>query len=220
MYQGIGQIPDTRNALLDWGNDGQFDTNDPGEGNGVLDEGERLDKNKLAYFSQQQIGVHGAFKAKILNKNFGIAVKFLNHHLGKYSAIGVGMDFGYISKIGNFEFASVVKNIPASGLIWSNGDKYFGPWINGKRNGNATMTWKDGRKYMGEFRNDQIEGMGTLFYPDGKKYEGEFPKKYFKEFLEYLDINDNEFWEIIDSWRLPHLWGKNNNEWILKSPVK
>ncbi len=53
-----------------------------------------------------------------------------------------------------------------------------------------------------------------------RKYEGEFPKKYFKEFLEYLDIDDNEFWEIIDSWRLPHLWGKNNNEWILKNPVK
>ena len=122
LYQGIGQIPDTRNALLDWGNDGQFDTDDPGEGNGVLDEGERLDKNKLIYFSQQQIGVHGAFKAKILNKNFGIAVKFLNHHLGKYSALGVGMDFGYISKIGNFEIASVVKNIPASGLMWNNGD--------------------------------------------------------------------------------------------------
>ncbi|MFL2997883.1 MAG: hypothetical protein ACJZ1Q_03930 [Candidatus Neomarinimicrobiota bacterium] len=122
LYQGIGQIPDTRNALLDWGNDGQFDTNDPGEGNGILDEGERLDKNKLTYFSQQQIGVHAAFKTKILNKNFGIAVKFLNHYLGSSSALGVGIDFGYISKIGNFEIASVVKNIPASGLIWSNGD--------------------------------------------------------------------------------------------------
>ena len=122
LYQGIGEIPDTRNALLDWGNDGQFDTNDPGEGNGVLDEGERLDKNKLTYFSQQQIGIHGAFQTKILNKNFGVAVKFLNHYLGSSSAIGVGIDIGYISKIGKFEIASVVKNIPASGLIWSNGD--------------------------------------------------------------------------------------------------
>lgn len=122
LYQGIGQIPDTRNALLDWGNDGQFDTNDPGEGNGLLDEGERLDKNKLTYFSQQQIGVHGAFKTQILNKNFGIGVKFLNHYIGSSSALGVGIDFGYIRNIGRFKIASVVKNIPASGLIWNNGD--------------------------------------------------------------------------------------------------
>ena len=53
-----------------------------------------------------------------------------------------------------------------------------------------------------------------------EKYEGEFPKKYFTEFLEYLDINEDTFWAIVDSWRLPHLWGKNGNEWILKHPVK
>ena len=53
-----------------------------------------------------------------------------------------------------------------------------------------------------------------------KKYEGEFPKKYFEEFLEYLDINEDEFWEIVDSWRLPHLWGKSGNEWILKNNIK
>ena len=53
-----------------------------------------------------------------------------------------------------------------------------------------------------------------------RKYEGEFPKKYFAEFLEYLDINEDEFWEVVDSWRLPHLWDKNGNEWILKNPIK
>ena len=31
-----------------------------------------------------------------------------------------------------------------------------------------------------------------------KKYDGEFPKKYFKEILNYLDISENEYWEIID----------------------
>ena len=29
-----------------------------------------------------------------------------------------------------------------------------------------------------------------------------------EEFLEYLDINEDEFWEVVDSWRLPHLWDK------------
>ena len=53
-----------------------------------------------------------------------------------------------------------------------------------------------------------------------KKYEGEFPKKYFAEFLDYLDINEDEFWEIVDSWRLSHLWGKKDNEWVLKHPIE
>ena len=52
-----------------------------------------------------------------------------------------------------------------------------------------------------------------------RKYDGEFPKKYFDEFLQYLDINQDKFWEIVDSWRSPHLWTKKNNEWILKNPI-
>ena len=52
-----------------------------------------------------------------------------------------------------------------------------------------------------------------------KKYEGEFPKKYFKEFLEYLDINEKTFEDIVDSWRLDHIWEKKNNEWVMIKPI-
>ena len=52
-----------------------------------------------------------------------------------------------------------------------------------------------------------------------KKYDGEFPKKYFTETLEYLDISEDYFWKVIDSWRSPHIWRKNNNEWELKKAV-
>ena len=51
------------------------------------------------------------------------------------------------------------------------------------------------------------------------KYEGEFPKKYFKEFLEYLDITEEHFHRVVDSWRLPHIWKKNNNKWVLRTPA-
>ena len=53
LYEGISDIPDTRNVLLDWGEDGIFGTFDPGEGNGTLDNGERLDTDKIEYFSQK-----------------------------------------------------------------------------------------------------------------------------------------------------------------------
>ncbi|MBU2044086.1 MAG: N-acetyl sugar amidotransferase [Candidatus Omnitrophica bacterium] len=53
------------------------------------------------------------------------------------------------------------------------------------------------------------------------RYDGEFPKKYFKEFLEYLDIKEEQFWEVIDFYRSlsPHLWEKINGEWKLKHKV-
>lgn len=52
-----------------------------------------------------------------------------------------------------------------------------------------------------------------------KKFDGEFPAKYFKDFLEYTDISEETFWQIIDSWRSEHLWEKVNNEWKLKHTV-
>lgn len=53
-----------------------------------------------------------------------------------------------------------------------------------------------------------------------RKYDGEFPNKYFKEFLEYLDITEKHFWEVVDSWRSPYLWKKANGKWQLKDPIK
>jgi len=53
-----------------------------------------------------------------------------------------------------------------------------------------------------------------------KRYEGEFPKKYFKDFLEYLDITEEHFWEVVDSWRAPHLWRKVDGNWELKHPIE
>ena len=52
-----------------------------------------------------------------------------------------------------------------------------------------------------------------------KKYEGEFPERFFIEFLNYLNINKTYFWEVVDSWRSPHIWKKNENKWELKFPI-
>ena len=68
-----------------------------------------------------------------------------------------------------------------------------------------------------EIRNsfiDRDEGIALV-----KKYDGEFPEKYFNEFLEYIDIDKNKFWNTIDSYRSPHLWKKIANEWKLKHTV-
>lgn len=52
-----------------------------------------------------------------------------------------------------------------------------------------------------------------------KKFDGEFPVKYYKEFLEYVDMPDREFKDTCDSFRSPHLWAKVKGEWKLRHTV-
>jgi N-acetyl sugar amidotransferase len=52
------------------------------------------------------------------------------------------------------------------------------------------------------------------------RYDGEFPKKYYQEFLNFLDISDEHFWQIADEYRLDHIWDKTEDGWKLKTKVK
>jgi N-acetyl sugar amidotransferase len=52
-----------------------------------------------------------------------------------------------------------------------------------------------------------------------KRFDGEFPSKHFKTFLNYCDITEDKYFEIIDSWRSPHLWEKSFGLWRLKNPI-
>ena len=52
-----------------------------------------------------------------------------------------------------------------------------------------------------------------------KKYDGELPKKHFKEFLEYVDMTEQEFFSVCDRFRAEHLWEMKGNQWALKKPV-
>lgn len=51
------------------------------------------------------------------------------------------------------------------------------------------------------------------------KFDGEFPKKHYETFLKYCDITDEQFWEVIDSWRSPHIWKKEENVWHLRHRI-
>lgn len=52
-----------------------------------------------------------------------------------------------------------------------------------------------------------------------KRYDHEFPKKYYKEFLEFCSITDEEVHAVIDSWRSDHIWYQENGEWQLRHAV-
>ena len=52
-----------------------------------------------------------------------------------------------------------------------------------------------------------------------RKFDGEFPRKHLAEFLEYVRLTEEEFWEIADSHRTEHLWHIVDGEWKLKNIV-
>lgn len=68
-----------------------------------------------------------------------------------------------------------------------------------------------------EIRDDKItreEGIALV-----KKFDGEFPQKYFTDFLDFTGISEEEFWEVIDSWRSEHIWTKDNGVWKLRKAI-
>lgn len=68
-----------------------------------------------------------------------------------------------------------------------------------------------------EVRNDKITRDEACYLI--KKYDSEFPSIYFREFLNYIDTTESEFWEIVDNHRSPHLWKKVDGEWRLRHTV-
>ena len=65
-----------------------------------------------------------------------------------------------------------------------------------------------------EIRNNHItkeEGLALM-----RRFEGEYPSRYEKEFLDYISMSKDEFENLCDSFRSPHLWEKENNVWKLK----
>ena len=68
-----------------------------------------------------------------------------------------------------------------------------------------------------EIRNDHLnieEGKKLI-----KKYDGEFPKIYFNEIMNYLDIEPEYFFSLINKYRSPHLWKFSNKKWKLRHTV-
>jgi len=61
---------------------------------------------------------------------------------------------------------------------------------------------------------DREEGIALV-----KRYDHEFPKKYYDEFKEFCNVDDDEVREVIDSWRSPHIWSHDGSDWRLKSLI-
>ncbi len=122
LREGVNQIPDTRSMLLDWGEDGQPGTGDVGEGNGQLDSGERLDPDKVNFFSQSRWGVYFPRQVTWGSAHLGYAVKALVQSMGDYAGLGFGVDVGWVHSLGNrWSLGAVLSNALTSVQIWDSG---------------------------------------------------------------------------------------------------
>ena len=68
-----------------------------------------------------------------------------------------------------------------------------------------------------EIRNGKItreEGVQLV-----RRFDQEFPKKYFKDFIEYISLGEKEFHATVDRFRSPHLWKHENGVWNLRHAV-
>jgi len=69
-----------------------------------------------------------------------------------------------------------------------------------------------------EIRNKHItreEGVALV-----GRFEGEFPEQYFNEVMDFIGMDPEWFHELCDSFRSPHLWKVENNEWKLRYRVE
>ena len=65
-----------------------------------------------------------------------------------------------------------------------------------------------------EIRNQHItkdEGLALI-----NRYEGEYPSRYEKEFLDFISMDQAQFFELCDEFRSPHLWKIEDGKWALR----
>lgn len=65
-----------------------------------------------------------------------------------------------------------------------------------------------------EIRNGHIDKEEAISLM--RRYEGEYPARYESEFLDYVSMTRDEFFETCDKFRSPHLWKIDRGEWKLR----
>ncbi len=122
LHEGISNIADTRDILLDFGEDGQPGTGDSGEGDGILNDGERLDESKITSFKHRQVALMATKNWTMGNLKFGVGVKGLHHSLGESLGSGIGLNVGML--INSWKGGSIgftLSDVTSSWIVWDNG---------------------------------------------------------------------------------------------------
>ncbi|KPK89559.1 hypothetical protein AMJ80_09630, partial [bacterium SM23_31] len=111
---GIDGIPDTRNALID-----------TVEANGRIDEGERINLDKITYFSNTDFAFYFSFAHRRNPSTFfGANVKLIKRSIGDNTAWGVGFDAAVLSHLSEkFTLGANLMNATSTIIAWDTGRK-------------------------------------------------------------------------------------------------
>ncbi|MCB1956093.1 MAG: hypothetical protein KDG55_10470 [Rhodocyclaceae bacterium] len=75
---------------------------------------------------------------------------------------------------GDFQVDPTHGRVTGKGLVeWSNGERYVGTILDGRREGAGKFWWNNGQFYDGNWVADQPEGKGALDFSGGDRYEGD-----------------------------------------------
>ncbi|MBI3586711.1 MAG: PorV/PorQ family protein [Ignavibacteriales bacterium] len=108
---GVDGIPDTRNAWID------------SNGNGIFDNVDRLDYDKITYFNAADWAIYFTY-AKQVSAHFmyGANVKLIRRDLAEASATGIGFDIGALySPLPNLYLGVNAQDITTTLVAWSTG---------------------------------------------------------------------------------------------------
>jgi len=128
---GITDIPDSRNALLDYGLDGIPGTGDTGEGNGQLDQNEIIDYDGVLFTGIANYSVHLGMPVYQSEKfKIGVNVGLLYTGLIETNGIGLTIDVHAEHHEKWFQALYSIKNLPSAVMVFNNGTaQYYAPQI-------------------------------------------------------------------------------------------
>jgi len=108
---GVDGIPDTRKAWVD------------NNGNGVFDNVDRLDYDKITYFNAADWAVYFTYaKRASADFHYGANVKLIRRDLAEESATGIGFDVGVLySPLEKLYVGATAQDITTTFVAWSTG---------------------------------------------------------------------------------------------------
>ncbi len=108
---GVDGIPDTRNAWID------------NNGNGIFDNADRLDYDKISYFNATDWAFYFTYaKRSTSGLMYGANVKVIRRGLADQSATGIGFDIGALySPIEDLSLGVNAQDITTTLIAWSTG---------------------------------------------------------------------------------------------------
>lgn len=74
---------------------------------------------------------------------------------------------------GNFVLDRKSGAVSGTGTVeWTNGERYVGQMVEGRKHGKGRFEWVGGQWYEGDWVNDQALGYGVIRFANGIRYEG------------------------------------------------